>query len=92
MPTPITFPYNNDLDTIGVRLPKHWIRGVARQCEVPIVTTSVNKTGKKFMTSMDDIDPEIKGSVKFIIDEGELTGSPSNIIRLNGTKTEVTQR
>ena len=83
---------NNNIDTVGIRLPMHWIRGIVRQCNVPIVSTSVNKTGKKFMTSLDDIDPDIKAKVDFIIDEGELSGAPSTIIRLEGNKTEITER
>ncbi len=78
--------------SIGVRIPKHWIRGFVKHLNVPIVTTSVNQTGKKPMTSVEDIDPEIKAKVSFIIDEGLLPGSPSKIIHLEGKDIKVRER
>ncbi len=78
--------------TLGVRMPKHWIRALVRKLDIPLVTTSVNKTGKSFMRSVDDMDNDIKMRVSFIIDEGPLEHRPSNIIDLAGATVTVMDR
>ncbi len=73
---------NPNLKTLGVRMPKHWVSSFVSELEVPIVTTSANKTGDDFMTSLDDLNPNIKSEVDFIIYEGKKEGRPSKIIDL----------
>lgn len=73
---------NPGTDTIGVRLPDHWFGRVVKEIGIPIVTTSANKTGKPFMTSLEDLDMEIKQGVRFIVYEGEKKGKPSQIVHL----------
>ncbi len=80
------------LDTIGVRQPKHWIMEAFEALDIPIVTTSVNKTGNPFMTSVEDMNPDIKNKVAFIIDDGEHKVSPSNIIHLYGEEIKIRDR
>ena len=70
------------LDTLGVRIPDHWFSNFAAEMDMPIVTTSVNKSSEDFMTSLDDLDTEIKSRVDFIVYEDEKKGSPSKIIDL----------
>lgn len=81
---------NNGLPTLGVRMPKHWFTDFMKWLKVPIITTSVNKSGEDFMTSLEDLDGDIKGSVDFVIYEGEKNGRPSKIMHL--TKDEVIER
>jgi len=80
------------LDTLGVRIPSHWISNAVAELGFPIVTTSVNKTGKEYMNSIDDIDQDIKANVDFIIDEGEKRGKPSTIVHLEEEKVVVKER
>jgi len=70
------------LKTLGIRIPNHWIRDVVAEADVPVVTTSVNKSNEDYMTSLEDLEPAIKGSVDFIIYEGKKEGKPSKIIDL----------
>ena len=79
---------NPNLDTLGIRIPKHWISNFVAELKVPIVTTSVNKAGADFMASLEDIDNYIKSNVDFIIYEGEKKGNPSKIIDLSN-KLEI---
>ena len=67
------------IDTLGVRIPDHWFSDVVKDLTVPIITTSVNKSSNPFMTSMDDLDTDIKSEVDFIVDEGKIEGKPSTI-------------
>jgi len=81
-----------DLDSLGVRIPQHWIRKVVEMIGIPFVTTSVNKTGKEFMTNLDDVDPDILAGVSFMIDEGEKKAYPSTIVYLNKEELMVQER
>jgi L-threonylcarbamoyladenylate synthase len=76
--------------SLGVRMPEHKLGKFFEELGVPIVTTSVNKSGKTFMTSSENIDPEIENKVEFMIYEGENKGRPSKIINL--VKDEVIER
>ena len=73
---------NPGLQTLGVRIPNHWISKIAAEAEVPVVTTSVNRSSEEYMTSLDDLDPAIKKGVDFVIYEGPKEGRPSKIIDL----------
>ena len=82
---------NPKLSSLGVRIPKHWISQLAAESNVPIVTTSVNKSGQGFMTSLEDLDSSIKRGVEFAIYEGLKEGKPSKIVDLTA-KAKVTER
>jgi len=69
-------------NTIGIRRPDHWISEISNDLEKPIITTSANITGKNFMTSMDNIDVNVKKKMDFVIYEGEKKGRPSTIVDL----------
>ncbi len=75
---------NPGLKTLGVRIPNHWIRKIIEEAGVPVVTTSVNRSNEEYMTSLEDLDPAIKGSIDFVLYEGEKKGRPSRIIDLTG--------
>lgn len=73
---------NLGLKTLGVRIPDHWFSQVVKEAGIPVVTTSANISGQKFMTSIDNLDVRIKETVDFIVYEGEKDGSPSKVIDL----------
>lgn len=72
---------NNGGNTVGVRIPNHWIATLVERLGRPIVTTSVNKSGLKPCTQLDQFQ---KFAVDFIIYEGDKAGSPSTVIDLVG--------
>lgn len=71
-------------DTIGVRMPDHWIQDIALALHRPLVTTSANLHGKAFMTSLDDLAPELGHKMDFALYEGRKEGKPSTIVDLTG--------
>lgn len=73
---------NQGEETIGIRIPDHWFSNMVQKLGFPIVTTSANRSGKAFMTSLEDLNPIIKEGVDFIIYEGEKKGRPSKIVNL----------
>jgi len=83
---------NNNLNTLGVRIPDHWIKNIVEKLNIPIITTSVNKTSKKFMTSLNDMDKNIFNKIDFIIYNGEIRGIPSQIIDLSKEKISARKR
>lgn len=80
------------LDSVGVRIPDHWFGEIASALGVPLITTSANKTGKTFMTSIENLDSDIKSKVHHFFYEGEKVGRPSKIIHLADGKVKVQER
>ncbi|MBU0666563.1 MAG: L-threonylcarbamoyladenylate synthase [Nanoarchaeota archaeon] len=83
---------NPGLGTVGIRIPDNWFSEVVAQLGEPIVTTSVNISGKPFMTSIDNLDESIKNGVDFIFLNGKLTGKPSTLVFLDGKEVKVQER
>ncbi len=79
-------------NTLGIRIPEHWVRGVVAELELPIISTSANLTSEPYMTSIEDLDDSIRQNVDFIIYEGEKQGRPSTIVKLFEKKVEVVER
>lgn len=73
---------NKGLDTLGVRIPNHSFVKFVQKANVPFVTTSVNITGEKFITCVEEIPKSIFDKVDIIVDDGKLNNKPSNIIDL----------
>lgn len=73
---------NPELKTLGIRMPKHWVMNIVAEANVPVVTTSVNRSGEDYMTSLENLDTAIKSGIDFVLYEGEKIGSPSKIIDL----------
>ncbi len=78
---------NEGIDSIGIRVPEHWIRSMVIEYGKPIITTSVNKAGALFKTKLEEFQ---EFPADFIIFEGEKKNRPSSIIDL--TKGEEIQK
>ena len=77
---------NPKSSSLGVRVPEHWFGNLVRELNIPLITTSVNKSGQAFMTCLEDLDPEIEMGVDFMIYEGEKKAKPSKIVNLTNGK------
>jgi L-threonylcarbamoyladenylate synthase len=77
---------------IGVRMPNHWFLSVSFDLKLPIVTTSANITGSNFMTSLEDLDVNIRNNVDYIFYEGSKHGCPSTLVHLEGEKVRLQSR
>ncbi len=73
---------NKKDNSLGVRIPDHWISNIVRKIGVPLITTTVNVTGKNYMTSLEDLNPTIKQGVDLIISVGNKKGRPSTLVNL----------
>lgn len=88
---PVAKSVSQGLSTLGIRIPDHWISEAVRELGVPIITTSANKSGSDYMTSLEDLDESIKSKVNFIVYDGVKEGKPSKIIDLTD-KVKVIKR
>jgi len=82
----------HELNSLGVRIPDHWISGFVKAYGKPICTTSANVTGKAFMTSLDDLDSDIEHTLGFCIYEGEKNGRASKIVHLETDIVNIKNR
>ena len=80
------------ISSLGVRIPDHWFSMVVNALNIPLVTTSANIVGDNFMTSMDNLNIDIKNKVDFIVYEGEKKGRPSTLIDLSKEKESIKKR
>jgi len=78
--------------TLGVRIPEHWISNFVSEFGKPIITTSVNRKDEPFLTSFEELDPEIQQKVDFMINEGKISGNPSTLINLTKEKKQIIRR
>jgi len=67
-------------ETLGVRIPHHWFGKIIEKLNIPIITTSANKTANPFMTKLENLDRDLEKEIEFMIYEGEKEGKPSKII------------
>ncbi|PIN76561.1 threonylcarbamoyl-AMP synthase [Candidatus Woesearchaeota archaeon CG10_big_fil_rev_8_21_14_0_10_36_11] len=72
--------------TIGIRFIDHWFMETIQKCGVPLITTSANKRGEPFMTSVDDLNKDIERNIEFMIYEGKKKGRPSKIVDVETEK------
>ncbi|MDO8509089.1 MAG: L-threonylcarbamoyladenylate synthase [Nanoarchaeota archaeon] len=83
---------NFGFDSIGVRIPDHWISRVIENYGKPFVTTSVNISGEPFIKNIDNVPPEMKDEIDYAIDEGNIEGNPSTIVKLINGVEEIIRR
>jgi L-threonylcarbamoyladenylate synthase len=79
-------------DSLGIRIPDNWFSKIVAKLGKPIITTSVNLSGNNFMTSLEDLDCQIKSKIDFIIYEGKKEGRPSTIVDLTEDKIKLIKR
>ena len=69
-------------NTLGIRIPAHpFCISLAKQCNVPITTTSVNRKGEFPKSNTNDILESFGNSIDLIIDDGKLSGPASSIYK-----------
>lgn len=67
-------------DYVGIRIPDHRFTRALQGLGVPVVTTSVNISGKPPATAVQDIDESMRKQVDAIVDAGTLSGRSSILV------------
>lgn len=78
-------------ETLGVRIPDHWISACVAELKKPIITTSANVHGENYMRTSDDVPDSWRHKIPFMIEEGELHNKPSTIIDLSGKEPKISR-
>ena len=67
-------------NSLGIRIPDHsFCNLLANKCNIPITTTSVNRSGEVPKKNCKEIFDSFQDDVDLIIEDGELNGSASSI-------------
>ena len=74
-------PHVSDTEFIGIRIPDNSFIKLLQKTGKPIITTSVNFSGKKPADKIENVDKEILDKINFVIDVGKLSGNPSTIVK-----------
>lgn len=77
---PENFKHISSNGYLGIRIPKHRISSIVESAGFPIITTSVNISGREFIKNPEKIPNEIKDNVDFIFDQGIINGTPSVLV------------
>jgi len=90
--TCISKEVNDNNETLGVRIPKHWFSGFIEMLKLPVVSTSANVSGEPVMTSIEDLDEDLKQHIDFFLDDGIKKGNPSTIVDLTSDTPSIIER
>ena len=67
-------------NTLGIRIPNHpFCSLISNSCNIPITTTSVNKTGESPKNNVEEILNSFPTKIDLIIEDGDLNNSASKI-------------
>lgn len=82
---------NQQTPTLGVRIPDHVIsQAILAKLNKPIIATSVNYSGQKAATNIQEVPKEILSQADYILDGGEsLIGVSSTVIDLSQNKMKI---
>lgn len=84
--------FDDELETIGVRIPKNEITlEIIEKCGGILLTTSANLSGEEAVTEIEKINKSVLEKVDFILEEKniKLSGKPSTIIKFENGKVEL---
>ena len=83
---------NSGLGTLGVRIPDSGIKEIVKTFGKPVVTTSVNLSGEKFMSDIKDIPKEFYSKVNLLVYIGSKKGKPSTVYDYTKGSLEIVSR
>ena len=76
--------------TIGIRIPDNKVcLEIVQELDNPIITTSVNKSGKQNYANPDKIKKDWFGKVDLILDAGKIESEPSTVVSLIDDQVEI---
>ena len=79
-------PYKNkeNYPTVAFRCPgDEWLREIINSCASPIFSTSVNRSGKPVLDTVEDIKHEFENEVSLIVDDNDKKGGiPSTLVSI----------
>lgn len=100
-PGPLTIIVNkknssngNQTETVAFRCPgDEWLRKIIKECESPIYSTSVNRSGQPILEKEEEIIEEFISDVDLIVKDGDRQNSlPSTIVKITENGFDVIRK
>lgn len=84
-------PEYETLPTVAFRCPGDpWLRQIIENCNCPVYSTSVNRSGQPVLDEVSAIVSEFENEVDLIIDDGDKKGAvPSTLVTIESNKVKV---
>lgn len=72
---------------VAIRIPNDkFLYELLTELNIPIVATSANISGNDVISSLDELDNELKDNIDYIYDKGKLNTIPSTLIKIENNK------
>lgn len=80
-----------DGNKVGFRCPNdEWLRRVIEECDCPLYSTSVNRTGEPLLTQIEDMEREFADEVALIVESSQCDkGIPSTIVEITASSQKI---
>lgn len=77
--------------TVAFRCPgDEWLRKIIEQCEAPVFSTSVNRSGQPVLDTINAINEEFSSEASLIVDDGDKKGAlPSTLVSIENGNIRV---
>ena len=77
--------------TVAFRCPgDEWLRKIIENCDAPVFSTSVNRSGQPVLDTTNSIASEFENEVNLIIDDGDKKGAlPSTLVTIENGNVKV---
>lgn len=84
-------PAYETLPTVAFRCPGDpWLREIVKNCNCPVFSTSVNRSGKPVLDEVESIVSEFEKEVDLFIDDGDKKGAlPSTLVTIENGQVKV---
>lgn len=75
---------------VAIRIPDNkFLKDLLTKLNRPIVATSANISGIDVISSLDELEPELRNEIDYIYDGGKLTTIPSTLIKVENEKITI---
>ena len=75
---------------VAIRIPDNkFLKELLTKLDRPIVATSANISGIDVISSLGELEPELKNEIDYIYDGGKLTTIPSTLIKIENEKITI---
>lgn len=78
--------YLSNSDKIGIRVPEHPFTLLIEKANVPFITTSANISGKRYPTSLKEVEKELLEKADYVIEGECFHKKPSTLIDIEHNK------
>jgi L-threonylcarbamoyladenylate synthase len=83
---------NNGLETIGVRIPNHWMQRIVKEIGTPVVSTAATRADGSLIEEPEDVDDHHKKHIHYFINERLMLRKPSIVVDLTKDTASILRK